>query len=91
MFEGEFKPFFQAPNFEVKRTSRQDDTKKPRTEIKAEEADIICFRLAKAGYGGGDPEKIGKMSPYWVMKIVDYEVFCSDYEEEHYNLNKDNG
>jgi hypothetical protein len=47
--------------------------------------------LAKAGYGGGNPESIGRMTPSWVMKILDYEGFCNDYEEEYYNLNKENG
>jgi hypothetical protein len=47
--------------------------------------------LAKSGYGGGNPEMIGKMNPNWVMKIVNYEDFCNDYEEEYQHLNKDNG
>jgi hypothetical protein len=90
LFKGESYPFFQAPVLEVKRSSRKDNAKKPRTKINAEEADIVCLRLAKAGYGGGDPEKIGKMAVDWVMKIVGYEGFCSDYEEEYYNLNQEN-
>lgn len=53
--------------------------------------DIICLRLAKAGYAGGNPEAVGKMSADWVMKMVDYEGFCSDYEDELYKLNKDHG
>jgi len=28
------------------------------------------------------------MSLEWVMKMIDYENFCQDYEEEYLNLNK---
>jgi hypothetical protein len=49
------------------------------------------LKLAKAGYGGGNPETIGQMSPDWVIKILDYENFCGDWEEEYLNLNKKDG
>jgi len=49
------------------------------------------LKLAKAGYCGGNPETISKMNVVWVIKMLEYEGFCSDYEEEYINLNSNNG
>jgi hypothetical protein len=91
LFKGKPTPFFQAPTLKVRRTTSKESTRQPRTEINLEEAYIICLKLAKAGYGGGNPETIGQMSPDWVIKILDYENFCGDWEEEYLNLNKKDG
>lgn len=93
MLKGEFIPFFQAPLFEVERSSRgtSEQPKQPKTIIEATEADIACLKLAKAGYGGGNPEVIGEMSPSWVMKLLEYENFCGDYEDEYHQLNRKDG
>lgn len=48
----------------------------------------MCLKLAKAGYGSGNPETIGAMSCDWVLKMAQYEGFCQDYEEEYLNLNQ---
>ena len=45
------------------------------------------MRLAKAGYGGGDPRVIEEMDANWVVKILEYEVFGQDYNQEYDNLN----
>jgi hypothetical protein len=47
--------------------------------------------LAKAGFGGGNPETIANMPSKWVVKMLEYNDFCSNYETEYQNLNTDNG
>lgn len=85
MLKGESNAFFQRPYFEVKK-SNSEKKRQPRVEIRADEGDVTCLKLAKAGYG--NPEQIGQMSAAWVLKMIQYEGFCQDYEEEYLNLNK---
>ena len=87
MLKAKFKPFSQAPYFKVKWLSGQKG-RKPEIEIAASELDLICLRLAKAGYGGGIPQSIAYMDCDWVMKMIQYEDFCSDYEKAYLDLNK---
>jgi len=47
--------------------------------------------LAKAGYCGGNPEKIGQMQTKWVTLLLEYESFCTDWEKEYMELNKKDG
>jgi hypothetical protein len=49
------------------------------------------LKLAKAGYGGGDPKRIGQMDVKWVIYMLQYEGFCNDWETEYLNLNKEDG
>jgi hypothetical protein len=49
---------------------------------------MIALRLAKAGYGGGNPERVLKMRADMVMSIVQYEGFVADYERAYIELNK---
>jgi hypothetical protein len=58
-------------------------------EITASELDILCLRLAKAGYG--KPQDIAEMDCDWVMKMIQYEDFCSEYESKYFELNKKDG
>lgn len=48
---------------------------------------MICLKLAKAGWGAGDPQKIAEMRVDWVKKIIDYETYCDDYCVEDIKLN----
>ena len=96
MSKGKPCPFFQKPSFEIVRTPNiskegKEPTRKPKVKSSLDEADNICLKLAKAGYKGGDPELIGMMNPYWVIKMIEYESFCGEYEEEYINLNQNNG
>lgn len=93
MFEGECMAFYRSPAFIVaKVTGRSGEQIKPKTKISCDDDDLIVLRLAKAGYGGGNPEVIENMSVDWVLKMFHYENFCSDYENEYINLNnKQNG
>jgi hypothetical protein len=47
------------------------------------------LKVAKAGYYGGDPEKVLRGRIDHVLAIVEYEQFHIDYEFAHYELNKD--
>lgn len=46
------------------------------------------MRLAKAGYCGGDPQKILKTRADLVMAMLDYETFEADYESQFIEINK---
>jgi len=43
--------------------------------------------LAKAGYGGGDPERVLNMRVDLVMLALEYEKFTADYERTYVDLN----
>jgi hypothetical protein len=49
----------------------------------------VALRLAKAGYAGGDPEKVMQMQVGWVMATVQFEKFCADYERKYIELNRE--
>ena len=80
-------PFFQESPFIVHRTSTKD-AKLPRVTIREEEAIVVALRVAKAGYYGGDLEKILKAEADLVLKALHYSNFCTEYEEEYMELNK---
>jgi hypothetical protein len=48
---------------------------------------VIALKLARAGYGGGDPERILNMRVDLVIEAAQYEQFCNDYESEYIELN----
>ena len=54
------------------------------------EFDLICLKIAKAGYWGGDPYKVSKATPDWIIKTLDYQNFCNDYEQQLHTLNRNN-
>ena len=91
LFRGKLLPFFASPYFSVTRRATKENLRVPHIKVTADDCDIICLKLAKKGYKGGDPEAIESMSLSWVLKMIQYEDFCQDYEEEYYNLNRDNG
>ncbi len=49
---------------------------------------MICVRIAKGGYFGGDPGQVRKAPIDDVFRILDYENFLSDYEFTEYKLNE---
>jgi hypothetical protein len=51
----------------------------------------VALRLAREGYGGGDPEKVLQMRADIVLAAVQYESFRGDYERAYYELNKERG
>lgn len=60
----------------------------PRVNIKADDALAIALRLARAGYGGGDPEKVMEMPADIVMAAVQYENYVAVYERTYIKLNE---
>lgn len=49
---------------------------------------LIALRLAREGFGGGDPERILGMRADLVMDAWEYVNFQADYEETLGELNK---
>lgn len=49
---------------------------------------LIAFRLAKAGYFGGNPELAMQARVDVVIGLFEYEKFLNDYEEAFRELNK---
>jgi len=91
LFGGKLPPFCSSPRFVVNKRASKKPVALPKIETPEDDSDIICLKLAKAGYCGGNPETISKMNVVWVIKMLEYEGFCSDYEEEYINLNSNNG
>lgn len=50
---------------------------------------MVALRLAKEGYGGGDPERILKMRADTVLAALQYEAFLGDYERAYIELNRE--
>jgi hypothetical protein len=49
---------------------------------------MILLKLAKAGYGEGNPEVIAKMKVTTVLKLIQYEVFVKEYSDKFVELNR---
>lgn len=50
---------------------------------------MVAFRLAKAGYCGGNPLEIMKLPADTVLSLLQYENFTVDMENAYYQMNKD--
>lgn len=50
----------------------------------------MALRLARQGYGGGDPRVILDMPTDIVLAAVQYENFLTDYESAYVELNREN-
>ena len=49
---------------------------------------FVALRIAKAGYYSGDPQKVLEARVDYVLSILEYESFNSDYERVYTELNK---
>lgn len=47
----------------------------------------MALALARAGFGGGDPERILGMRVDIVIAMTQYEAFRADYEKEYIRIN----
>lgn len=54
-----------------------------------DEALGVAVRLARQGYGGGDPRVILRMPSSVVVTAVHYENFLADYEAAYVELNRE--
>lgn len=50
---------------------------------------VIALRLAREGYGGGDPEKVMQMGADWVVMMAQYEQFRAELERTTFEMNKE--
>ena len=65
-----------------------DDKIYPEAEITAPDELTVALRVAKAGYFGGDPERVLNARVDLVMAALEYEAFTADYEREYIRINK---
>lgn len=54
-----------------------------------DEALGISMRLARQGYGGGDPQAVLRMPASIVIAAAHYENFLVDYEAAYVELNRE--
>jgi hypothetical protein len=80
------QPFFSAKLFRVKNPAIEHWSKPP-IEVTAPEDLVVALRVARAGYYGGDPERVLKASFPMVMAIIQYEDFCNEYERTFHKIN----
>ena len=52
---------------------------------------MVALKLAKAGYGGGDPEKVLNMPVGIVLAMIQFEKFQAQYERAFIDLNQKEG
>ncbi len=63
--------------------------KRPKVTVNADEATVVAIKLARLGYGSGDPQKVLEFPADIVIAILQYEQFQVDYEEAYIDMNKD--
>ena len=85
---GKRKPFFSDSLFRVKHTPSRKGVRVP-TEVDADETLIVALKLARQGYGAGDPRTIMRWPSDLVLAAASYEHFLVDYETAWYDLNKE--
>lgn len=59
----------------------------PRVTVRLDDGLMIALKLARAGYGGGDPMRIMEWPADIVVAALQYEKFRGDYEQAYLNLN----
>ena len=85
--EGKPTPFFQRARLVVL-DKRKVAIKRPETKITLDDSRLMILRLAREGFGGGDPERIENMPSDIVIDAIEYSNFLSDYEETVMEINK---
>lgn len=89
MPESKRLPFFQTPPFFVR--NKQDysgEWRSPEIHI-GDDLRFLRVKIAKLGYYGGDPHKVGEATITDVLDILAYEAFEADYTTTERELNKD--
>ena len=85
---GELPPFRAEGLFDVKNVP-VENKRSPAVTIRADRELVIALRLAKAGYAGGDLEKILEMKVSSVLAMLQYEKFVDDYQNAYIELNRE--
>lgn len=87
MLESESLPFFQENPFKVRCPVGPNKLeRKPDTEI-GDEIGFICCSVAKQGYFGGDPDRVGQAPVTSVISVLNYIKFEAEYKETYRGLN----
>jgi hypothetical protein len=89
LLESKCLPFFQAPPFFVR--NKQEcggEWRSPEVYI-GDDLRFLRVKIAKLGYYGGDPHKVGEATVTDVLDVLAYESFDADYATTERALNKD--
>ena len=87
MLEGKCLPFFQAPPFFVRnKLESNGDWREPEIHI-GDELRFVRVKIAKLGYYGGDPHKVGEAPVTDILDILSFESFQADYATTERELN----
>lgn len=82
--KGKHRPFHERPLCRVREVIH-GPRKRPAIEV--DDSNLLIFiRLVKLGYG--DFEKVRQLSARVVVQALNYEVFCDDYADTEWELNK---
>lgn len=57
--------------------------------MSADDALGVALRLARQGYGSGDPRRVLRMPSDIVLAALQYENFLADYEAAYIELNRE--
>lgn len=86
MFTGKPSPFFQGAKFRVHKQGVAH--KSPKIEID-DEAIFLALKLAKAGYMGGDPQKVLSADTNIVIDMIHFEGFENDLVEAYRGMGQE--
>lgn len=86
MYQGECDAFYSTPQLRVERSGVTDfkirSSANPTIKDELNFCDRVCLHLASKGWCDGNPEAIAKSKVSWVMKMLDYQKFTRDFQEE---------
>jgi hypothetical protein len=80
-------PFFQGARLVIV-DERKTEFKRPEIRVTMDGATLMVLRLAREGFGGGDPERILAMPTSLVLDAWEFLDFQSRYEATTIELNK---
>ena len=83
--------FYSRPLLRVKKAgvSYYDPDKKVNFEDNLSNFDRTCLILASKGFCAGNPENIANCRVDWVLKMIDFHRFTTDFNEELTFLNNE--
>ena len=80
-------PFFQGARLVVI-DKRKADIKRPAIRVTMDQETLMALRLAREGFGGGDPARISAMPTNMVLDAWEFVNFQAEYEETTREMNK---
>jgi len=67
---------------------RKADIRRPEIRVTMDSATLMSLRLAREGFGGGDPAKVMSMPTNTVFEAWEFVNFQSEYEETVREMNR---